>query len=69
VHDTTAAEETMMPPRKIITKYDPPPVPFRDADWSAVFDDYDLGSPIGHGETEQQAIDDLMIEAELDEPM
>ncbi len=55
--------------RKIITKYDPPPVPFRDADWSAVFDDYDLGSPIGHGETERDAIDDLMIEAELDEPM
>jgi hypothetical protein len=48
--------------RKIVTKYDPPPIPFRDADWSAVFD-YDLGSPIGHGPTEQDAIDDLLMEA------
>lgn len=50
-------------PRKIITKYDPPPIPFRECDWSAVFEDYDLGSPIGHGPTEQDAIEDLMQEA------
>jgi len=47
----------------IITKYDPPPIPWREADWSAVFDDYDLGGPIGHGPTEQDAIDDLLMEA------
>lgn len=52
--------------RKIVTKYDPPPIPWRGADWSAVFDDYDLGSPIGHGATEQEAIEDLHMEAELD---
>lgn len=53
--------------RKIVTKYDPPPIPFRDCDWSAVFDDYDLGSPIGHGATEAGAIDDLKMEAGMDE--
>lgn len=56
----------MTHPRKIVTKYDPPPIPWRDADWSAVFDDYDLGSPIGHGKTEADAINDLMMEAEMD---
>lgn len=50
--------------RKIVTKFDPPPIPVRECDWSATFDDYDLGSPIGHGATEQNAIDDLLIEAE-----
>lgn len=55
-----------MTARKIVTKYDPPPIPFRDADWSAVWSDYDLGSPIGHGATEAEAIEDLMAESELD---
>lgn len=55
-----------MTDRKIITKYDPPPIPWREADWSAVYDDYDLGSPIGHGLTEQDAIDDLLAESEED---
>lgn len=55
-----------MTARKIVTKYDPPPIPFRDADWSAVYDDYDLGSPIGHGATEAEAIEDLKAETELD---
>lgn len=54
-------------PRKIITKYDPPPIPFRDCDWSAVFEDYDLGSPIGHGPTEADAIEDLKQEAALND--
>lgn len=57
----------MTAPRKIVTKYDPPSIPIRDCDWSAVYDDYDLGSPIGHGATESEAIDDLKMEAELDE--
>lgn len=54
-------------PRKIVTKYDPPAIPMRDCDWSAVYDDYDLGSPIGHGATEQEAIDDLKMEEGMDE--
>ena len=55
------------PERKIITKYDPPPIPISNCDWQATFDDYDLGSPIGHGATEEAAIADLLMEAELDE--
>lgn len=56
-----------MTDRKIITKYDPPPIPWRGADWSATFGDYDLGDLIGMGATEAEAIADLMREAELHE--
>lgn len=49
------------------TKYDPPPIPWRGADWSATFGDYDLGDLIGTGATEAEAIADLMQEAELHE--
>lgn len=55
-----------MTDRKIITKCDPPPIPYRGADWTAVFDGYDLGDPIGTGATEAAAIADLLVEAELD---
>jgi hypothetical protein len=48
----------------IKTKYDPPPIPYRGADWTATFGDYDLGDPIGTGATEAEAIADLHIEAE-----
>ncbi|WP_156041740.1 hypothetical protein [Bradyrhizobium sp. URHD0069] len=44
---------------KIITKYDPPSIPVRAFDWSAVTDDYEPGHPIGYGYTEAQAIEDL----------
>lgn len=44
---------------RIVTKYDPPPIPDRQFDWSAVEDSYDLGSPIGYGRTEEDAIADL----------
>lgn len=51
-------------PRKpnIKTHYDPPPIPTRDCDWSAIDDNtYDgPGCPIGWGSTEQEAIDDLL---------
>jgi len=55
---------------KIVTHYDPKPIPSRRFDWSAVDDDtYDVDCdengyfsrcPIGYGSTEQEAIDDLM---------
>lgn len=56
---------------KIITYYDPPPVPFRHSDWVAITDNYDADwqgeedgyvshSPIGHGATEAEALADLM---------
>lgn len=62
----------------IHTKYDPPPVPFRGSDWTAIFDDYDgapdSNYPIGFGATEAEAILDLLdkddeeeIEAIVDE--
>lgn len=45
---------------QIKTKYDPPPIPLRDHDWSAYdYDTYDEGMPVGYGATEQEAIDDL----------
>jgi len=50
----------------IITRYDPPPIPNRNYDWTAVTDNYDgPGSPIGHGRTKAEAIADLEIEIEL----
>lgn len=54
-----------MTDRKIITKYDPPPVSFRECDWSATREGYDLGDAIGHGPTAEAAIADLLQEEEL----
>ena len=45
---------------KIITRHEYPPIPIRDYDWSAVRQDYEPGDPIGHGKTEQDAIEDLL---------
>ena len=43
----------------IITSHDYPPIPLRQYDWSAIRNDYDEGDLIGHGRTEQEAIDNL----------
>lgn len=52
----------------IHTDYVCPPIPVRDFDWRAVFDDYDgapdASSPMGHGATEFEAIKDLIEQAE-----
>ena len=54
---------------KIHTSFDYPPIPVRSFDWSAVTDNYDCdcdqdgffsSCPIGHGATEQEAINDLI---------
>lgn len=46
---------------RIVTSNIFPPIPVRTMDWSAVDDDtYDGSGPIGWGETEQEAIDDLL---------
>ncbi len=37
-----------------------PPIPIRGLDWAAHFDNYEPGQPIGHGATEQEAIEDLL---------
>lgn len=44
---------------KIITYYDPPPIPIRAFDWRAVDDDYEPGRPMGFGRTEAEACADL----------
>lgn len=51
---------------KIVTRYDPPPIPVRDFDWYAIDDEtYDgQGSAIGYGKTEKAAIKDLLEEIE-----
>jgi hypothetical protein len=41
-----------------------PPIPDRRYDWSAVTDDYEPGHPVGHGETEEAAIRDLIEKLE-----
>jgi len=53
-----------MTDNKIVTEYKCPPIPSRYFDWQAVFHDYEEGCPIGYGETEQKAIDDLLEQIE-----
>lgn len=55
----TNASKVAAPARKIITVHVYPPIPFRGADWCAYFDGDEEG-PRGFGETEQQAINDLL---------
>lgn len=45
--------------RIIHTTYVYPPIPDRSFDWSAAFDGYEPGDIVGHGATEQEAIEDL----------
>lgn len=47
---------------KIITNNVYPPIPMRCFDWSAVREDYEEGDIVGCGETEQAAIDDLLLQ-------
>ncbi len=56
---------------KVRTSFDYPPIPIRQFDWSAIDDDTydgaeDSHCPIGHGATEQDAIDDLLEQIEED---
>lgn len=66
-----------MTPRKIVTSYDPPPIPWRHFDWQA-YRDGDEGeecAPRGFGVSEQDAIDDLfeqetdLLNGDGDEPL
>lgn len=49
---------------KIRTECVYPPIPLRQFDWSATFDNYEPGCPCGWGRTEQEAIADLLEQAE-----
>jgi hypothetical protein len=52
---------------KIITHHWLKPIPMRDFDWTATYEDYDgaedsrTRAHIGYGATEQEAIDDLVV--------
>jgi hypothetical protein len=48
----------------MIILYDPPPIPIRDFDWSALRSDYEPGMPIGRGATEEAAVADLLEQEE-----
>ena len=50
----------------IQTDYISPPIPTTKYDWRATFTDYDIGDPIGYGATEQEAIADLLEQADND---
>ncbi len=53
--------------RVITVEFIYPPIPDRGFDYQATFDGYEPGDPIGHGPTEQAAIDDLLEELEMRE--
>jgi hypothetical protein len=61
----TIEEMRALTPRKIVTEFVCPPIPYRSVDWAAHFDDVGEDSPVGFGETEWDAIADLLSEAEL----
>lgn len=51
---------------KVVTRYDPKPIPIRSFDWSAVDDDTYDGPPcpVGYGRTEAEAVADLLDQLE-----
>ena len=49
---------------KIVTSYLQTPNAVRDLDWFAYSENWQTGDPIGHGPTEQEAIQDLREELE-----
>lgn len=51
-------------PPRIVVEHVRPPIPIRDFDWCATFEDYEPGDPQGEGATKQAAIDDLMSKAD-----
>jgi hypothetical protein len=52
--------------RQIVTTHVMPPIPTNIFDWSACFDDYEPGAPIGYGPTKEEAIADLMEQVEIE---
>ena len=50
---------------RAITEYVRPPIPVRDYDWSAVFENYEPGQPMGWGPTKEAAVADLIEQQEV----
>lgn len=49
------------------TSYVYPPIPVRDYDWEAYWDDLDESGPVGRGPTEKDAIMDLLNQYVLED--
>ena len=49
--------------RKINATYNPTPMPKREFDWCATFDDYEPDYPMGYGATKEDAIKDLLAKS------
>jgi len=47
--------------RKIKTYYEHPPIPIRTWDWCAYYDGEEEAGHYGHGKTEEEAIEDLIV--------
>jgi hypothetical protein len=47
---------------KIVTRYDQLPIETRSFDWTATMDNYQPGDPVGKGQTEKDAIGDLLTQ-------
>ena len=45
---------------RVKTNFVNPPIPIRQLDWAAWFDNFGEEGPCGHGKTEQEAIANLM---------
>jgi hypothetical protein len=43
-----------------------PPIPTKQFDWRATFDDYEPGKPMGYGETPDEALADLLEQVDDD---
>jgi len=50
---------------KIVTHHDRLPIEERLFDWTATMDNYQPGEPVGKGDTEKAAIDDLLAQIDL----
>ena len=51
--------------KKLIeTTYNPLPIPNRKYDWVATMNGYEPGDPIGYGQTENDAVEDLIEHCE-----
>lgn len=51
---------TIVKEHRIVTEFVYPPIPVRNMDWCAVLDGYEPNDPMGTGETEIEAIQDLL---------
>lgn len=56
-------------PRLIKVGHAHPPIPIREMDYSATFEGYEPGEPIGRGATEAAAIADLLLESDYMGPV